>query len=329
LADLARRTRIRLENLESLEKDDLGALPTDPYVRGFVKQVCRELGLPTHDGLRRYEYLRETAAPSDEIVWAVERSRTETAAWEGGLPDPDRAVGLVGRYGLWVGGAAALALLAFVALRAFDRAEPSPPPPTTTTERVAPAPTVADAPGETQPTGESTPRELLDDAPGVVEGPPALALADVATYRGETVPTDEPVASRTQPPVQSPVEPRAATPTPPTPEPRGADRTEAPREARDDPPPPPPRPTASSRLVLTVRALQDVEVAVLLDGVGHPRTKSLRAGESKSWKADARFVLEASDGGSLRVFLDGEDRGLAGPAGAPVSRLVIRPGASR
>jgi hypothetical protein len=81
--------------------------------------------------------------------------------------------------------------------------------------------------------------------------------------------------------------------------------------------------------VLTVRALQDVEVAVLLDGVGHPRTKSLRAGESKSWKADARFVLEASDGGSLRVFLDGEDRGLAGPAGAPVSRLVIRPGASR
>jgi cytoskeletal protein RodZ len=325
LADLARRTRIRLENLESLEKDDLEALPTDPYVRGFVKQVCRELGLPAHDGLRRYEHLREVAAPSDEIVWAVERTRTETAAREGA--DPDRAVGVVGRYGLWVAGAGILALLGFVALRAFDRAEPSASSPPA--ERVAPAPTVADAPaGEPQPIEESTPRELLNDAPAVIEGPPALALADVATYREPVVPPDEPVAARTQPPVQSPVESRAATRIPATPEPGSAERTEAPREARDDPPPPP-RPTASSRLVLTVRALQDVQVAVLLDGVGHPRTKSLRAGESKSWKADERFVLEASDGGSLRVFLDGEDRGLAGPAGAPVSRLVIRPGASR
>jgi cytoskeleton protein RodZ len=74
LEDLSKRTCIRLENLQSMEREDLDSLPSDAYVRGFVRQVCRELNLPPQDGIVRYEMLRASSGPPDEIEWAEDRA---------------------------------------------------------------------------------------------------------------------------------------------------------------------------------------------------------------------------------------------------------------
>jgi hypothetical protein len=76
-------------------------------------------------------------------------------------------------------------------------------------------------------------------------------------------------------------------------------------------------------VVLRLEAIRPVRVGVLLDGVGFPRTRSLVAGESATWKADESFVLSASDGGALRMFLGEQSLGVAGADGAPVEGLAV------
>jgi hypothetical protein len=84
------------------------------------------------------------------------------------------------------------------------------------------------------------------------------------------------------------------------------------------------RPTAD-RLVLRVEALRPVEVGVLLDGIGVPRTRSLAAGETKSWKADSLFLISASDAGAIRLTLEGVELPAPGPDGVPIERVAVRP----
>jgi flagellar biosynthesis protein FlhG len=45
LAEVASRSKISLEHLHSIEEDRFDALPTPVYVRGFVKEFARCLGL--------------------------------------------------------------------------------------------------------------------------------------------------------------------------------------------------------------------------------------------------------------------------------------------
>ena len=92
LEQLAERTRIRRESLECLESEDLENLPTETYVRLFVKQVCRELGLHPREGLVRYETLRQRLGPQDEITWSEEREIVTTGRITRALKDPERVV---------------------------------------------------------------------------------------------------------------------------------------------------------------------------------------------------------------------------------------------
>lgn len=92
LEDLATKTCIRRESLEALEKEDLESLPPDAFVRGFVKLVCREISVPAREGLLRYETLRESLAPQDEIAWSEDRAVKTTGRLERALEDPERVV---------------------------------------------------------------------------------------------------------------------------------------------------------------------------------------------------------------------------------------------
>jgi hypothetical protein len=83
--------------------------------------------------------------------------------------------------------------------------------------------------------------------------------------------------------------------------------------------------SGSPRRVLRVEALRPVEVSVLLDGAGHARKGTLAAGETRTWKAEQLFVLSASDGGAVRLFLDDQPMGTAGGDGQSVNGLRIRP----
>lgn len=434
LEQLAERTRIRRESLESLESEDLENLPTDTYVRGFVKQVCRELGLHPREGLVRYETLRERLGPQDEMTWSEERAQVVTGRFRKALEDPERVMrrarGLM-RAGVWVGGMVVLAALVWggVSLVGMLRtgakerpqvaavtpepaakpggaaaakgAEPAVTgPPAALAEDAVPeevvpeeTPQLAAAPenapdaskGKTTPSaGESGPRKPLvlpiplEQVRVAVPNPariipdeilvtvkPAESIrereqaakarelaavpddADAESAAEEMPVGDEPAATtpearseaRTPAPEQgasapagsppaSAVKQAAAEPAPEkaAPKPAPTQAAAAPVSPMPDlsAPPRPRRPVAGERLRLEIVALRAVDVQVLLDGIGYPRSTSMDAGEVKVWKADSLFVLHASDGGAVRVILSGEDLGIPGNDHERLERLVIR-----
>ena len=100
--DVARETRIQAYLLTALENDDLSPLPPPAFVRGFLRNTCRALGVPDARAIELYE---ERLSPSgggaspastwggDATGWAaraaaglpprVEPARTERGHAEG------------------------------------------------------------------------------------------------------------------------------------------------------------------------------------------------------------------------------------------------------
>ncbi|HMB71554.1 MAG TPA: helix-turn-helix domain-containing protein [bacterium] len=271
LEDLAGRTRIRVENLRSLEREDLEALPTDPYVRGFVKLVCRELGLEPSDGLVRYETLRERSGPPDEMTWDEETTEEAPGLLERALGDPENVVRKAAVVGRWGGLAAGVVVVLALGILAFRWIDPF-------------------APRTTKPVAY-----LAGEAPAT-PSPELAAIPDPAP--------PEPEKSEAEPPAAQ--QPAASPPPRPAPELVGGA-------------------AGGSRVVLRLEAARPVRVSVLLDGVGFPRTRSMAAGESATWKADEFFVLDVSDGGAVRVFLGDRELGPAGGDGSSVEDLTVRP----
>jgi cytoskeletal protein RodZ len=276
-----------VENLRSLEREDLDSLPTDTYVRGFVRQVCRELGLEPTDGIIRYETLRRQATPPDETTWAEEVAEEDPGFLERVLRDPDRVVRVASRAGKWTGlaaGAGALVVLAVILLRGTDRPEAR---------------------------AESPRAAARSETRQVSPPPPAVANTVVP----DPAPT---VAKPAPPPVQAPAQASAPSKTKAAPIVTApvvqAPAVRAPADA-----------AGSARRVLRVEALRPVEVSVLLDGTGAARRGKLAAGETRTWKADQLFLLSATDGGAVRLFLDDQPLGLAGGDGQAVQGLRIRP----
>ncbi len=334
LEDLSKRTCIRIENLQSLEREDLDSLPSDAYVRGFVRQVCREVGLAPQDGIVRYEMLRASSGPPDEITWSEDRAEETAGRVERALADPERVVRIARKGTRWAAiGAAALAgiLILVVGWQAI-RSKPRPQsaqaqevaqvttdtkvlPPAVTKEETAPAqpPPVearrAPAEAKKRPvTTESQPRSQ----------PRATIRADTGAFPAVLPDVGEqgPLPRERVPEIVRPARPRES--------PREAS-TEA--TARESTTRQSTRRTASptspgDQLVLEVEAVRSVEVSVLLDGTGQPRRAALLSGERRRWKADQHFVLSATDGGAVRVYLNGKDLGLAGESGSDVIRTL-------
>jgi len=284
LDELAQRTRIRVENLESLERGDLDNLPSDAYVRGFVRQVCREVGLSSNEALVRYDMLRARSGPPDEITWSEDRTEEPHGRLERALEDPERVVRLARRGGRWMGLVALGAVAVLVAALAWRAVRGS----------GEGAPEAAEGSVATAAPREEAPPPPRPEAP--VRKEPALGAAS------------ETVASLATP-VPTPVP--APRPDPVAPEPR---RTPPPERAA----------AAGAPLRLEIVASRPVEVSVLLDGRGQPRSATLAAGERRAWRADDHFVLTVSDGDAVRLHLDGRDLGPAGPAGREVLRTLSR-----
>jgi cytoskeleton protein RodZ len=313
LDDLSRRTRIRIENLTSLEKEDLENLPSDAYVRGFLRQVCREIGLSPNDAIIRYEMVRAQSGPPDEITWAEERVDETPGRLERVLEDPERVVRFARSGGRWAGAVLAIAAILLVLVVGWrvirgdasgstsevqtrtvpnvaEPAKPEPPPSVQTSQTQASSPPVAEKTPEKAP--ERTPEKAPE--PGQ---PPASV-------------------SRQEPPKPKPVDHVAATEagaaSVPTPMPS---MPPANRAADTGP---------SSKLLLEVVAVRTTEISVMLDGAGQPRRATLAAGERRQWKADRFFDLTAVDGGAVRLILNGQDLGPAGSDGQGIVRSLSR-----
>lgn len=64
LAELARATRVGTQYLESLEADELGALPSPVFTRGFIRAYCQVLQAPADEALLLYHRQTGTLPPA-------------------------------------------------------------------------------------------------------------------------------------------------------------------------------------------------------------------------------------------------------------------------
>jgi cytoskeletal protein RodZ len=81
LEEVSARTRIRLQTLQALERDDYPSLPVEVTVKGFVRAYARCLGLDEHDVLERYQQIAADCFRIAQQVDPISRVE-ETAAPE-------------------------------------------------------------------------------------------------------------------------------------------------------------------------------------------------------------------------------------------------------
>jgi cytoskeletal protein RodZ len=79
LEEVSLRTRIRLQTLEALERDDFTALPAEVTVKGFLRSYARCLGLVEQDVLARFQQFASEyfhiAQESDPVSRVVQSDR--------------------------------------------------------------------------------------------------------------------------------------------------------------------------------------------------------------------------------------------------------------
>jgi cytoskeletal protein RodZ len=328
LEQLAERTRVRIDNLAALEREDLDALPADAYVRGFVKIVCRELRLPPEEGLALYARLRSTSELPDEIVWSEENVAKEPGALDKALQDPERVI-LVARtakkWAIPLGALLLVVIIALVVRGAGVGAQEG-------GEELGAKP--GDAPGSAEPGAQ-------EDATALHEAEKLLAALETKPKSETTTPPvpqeSRPAMIRTSAPKEpakaaAPETASDATNTSPESSSVAAEGAHHPESTSTIPvaaaPPaitsPETLTAASEPLTLEIEAIREAEVTLLLDGGGFPRKRNLITGERKSWKADSLFVISASDAGAIRLTLNGADLGSPGESGTPLANHVVR-----
>jgi transcriptional regulator with XRE-family HTH domain len=157
LDEVSARTRIRLQALQALERDDYPSLPVEVTVKGFVRAYARCLGLDEQDVSARYqrfaaEYFR-SAQPEDQIR-RVEHTVAPEPFWK-------RHLTLAG-----------LTLAAVtVVISVVVALMPSAPPD---------QPNAISAPGRLVPPVVSPPAEPIDSAPAVPPTPSTPSVAPPA-----------------------------------------------------------------------------------------------------------------------------------------------------
>ena len=66
IGDISRKTFINSRYLRAIEEGDFSLLPGDIYVRGYIKEFARCLGVPFREAIKDYEnYLRGKTTRDD------------------------------------------------------------------------------------------------------------------------------------------------------------------------------------------------------------------------------------------------------------------------
>lgn len=194
LTDVARQLKLSPRQVEALERDDFAALPGPVFVRGFLRNYARLLGLDPEPMVRTAERMLAPAQAEAEARTAGAAERSVA------IPMAQSAAGPASRsrMPLYIVSAIVILVTAYLATRdrspqpgAIDVpvvAIPTEPPATTTVPEVPPA---ASAPGTTSPPLPATPEVApAPPAPAVAparEVPPAPAAPAVRTV-GSTGP---------------------------------------------------------------------------------------------------------------------------------------------
>jgi transcriptional regulator with XRE-family HTH domain len=117
LRDAAQQTRISISYLKAIEAEDFSKLPGEVFVRGFLKNYARFLGLPDDEVMKRYgELSKPQSAPASAPVSDAPREEQQRQVpMEARAPGPEPAQ--PGRMGvepfLWAG-AIVIGLVVFI-----------------------------------------------------------------------------------------------------------------------------------------------------------------------------------------------------------------------
>jgi len=77
LADVAKVTRITLQNLEALERDEFHAFPAPFFARGFLRTYALHLGLDPNKILAMFEAQTEVSLPAPKVPEALPSARLQ------------------------------------------------------------------------------------------------------------------------------------------------------------------------------------------------------------------------------------------------------------
>src|SRR5687768_4042731 len=81
LSELAARTRIPLRSLRAIEENDFAAIPPGIFVRSFIRNYAREVGVDPAEAIAQYRSMTEPVVvpddpPSTEVVDEQIQSRS-------------------------------------------------------------------------------------------------------------------------------------------------------------------------------------------------------------------------------------------------------------
>ena len=313
IQDLFEKTRINPEVFQAIESGRFDVLP-EVYTRLFLRTYAREIGLDPKEVLRRFEALNLSARerPTNGRHGAREEHGPRT--------------------GLFVAGALAAVLVAFVVTKAVVNRDTAPPSSILSEARVW-VPTTPSAPRETPPSGTAA-GDAVGEAGGTV-GSTSVAAPD---QEGPT-PEGEVAGSPPSGDGAETVRPSAADTGGPGEEERESPREEAgPTESLPDgeadadlrtteleslPPVEEVSPqerilsayafspsfsidTEDTVLTLSSRAVRAAHVVVAADGE-RVFQGTLASGARDDWTARTRFLVELEEPSAVSLFLQGHD----------------------
>lgn len=220
-ADVGRQLKLHPRQVEALERDDYSALPGPVFVRGFMRNYARLVGL---DGEVLIAAAEKTGhLPSPDQGGVTHGGENAVAPPTPGLREPlERDRGKKG----WI--PITVALIAIAAGIVYMREQPRqvvvPPPQSSPVELELARPAGAPDAGETAPEGESTAAGVDASAGGAPEsGPsPAPQDADGSTVAAPQPPAPAPVSIPAPAPVAPPAPAPAQTAVAPPPPPQAA-----------------------------------------------------------------------------------------------------------
>ncbi len=304
---VSRETRVGLDILRAIEKEDPEGLPADVYVKGFLRAFAKVVDADGDEAVRRFDAWR--------------RDKTETTEAEARPANP--GAGHWSRVIMALGGfigiiALTFFLFSFLYLRPPRDDLPGAPAPRTAgseisedaeTSREPSSPVGASTEAKSiQPDDDEKPsdaeaEEPLDDP---VRAQPDVVVVDRLDAAAED-PPDEPAREQPGDAVEEQPNAGAAGPSDMPAEDRSRDSGQAqptPTSSRTDegeagsPPV-----AASEKLSLVVTTTEDTWMKVIIDGVS-PREYSLKPGQTMTLEASSNFNLLIGNAGGVQLSLN-------------------------
>ncbi len=308
LNEVALATKINVKILTAIEEGETDRLPTKTFLRGFVRSYTRYLGLDEEAILSSFYEEMGSTKPQLNVSDpdAPDSAHGERPAGGGVAAraiDPS-ATGAGVKIGA-VAGILALVALIVVFKKKMDSYQneaviPDIPTEIQTVNRdngspLAPIPDLIPSPTpDPALAAVSAPTPSPSPSPSSTAAPPS-SPGPSPTVAPSPSPSPTPVAAPSPPPTATPMASPAATPSPS----------------------PSPSPPLTGRVQeVIIEALDNVDVEAVIDGEA-PRKLRLATDQVHTFKAKRKVILKFSDGGTVNLIVNGNDRGVPGDLGKP------------